>query len=59
MSKEAPSEYHLDNMYNYNKHINNHDISGVRGITRQQMVELEKKKVKYRVDNELYLRRHP
>lgn len=53
------TKYQINNMYDYGKHVNPHDIAGVKGITRQQMIELEKKKVKYRVDNEVYLRKHP
>lgn len=49
----------MDNIYNKNKHTNPHDIAGIRGFTVQQMEELEKKKIKYRVENELYLRKHP
>jgi DNA-binding Xre family transcriptional regulator len=60
MSKpEELANYQLRNMYDEEKHNNSHDIAGVKGITQQQMIELEKKKVRYRVDNELYLRRHP
>lgn len=60
MSKQEDlRSYQIQNMYDEEKHTNSHDIAGVRGITQQQMIELEKKKVRYRVDNEIYLRKHP
>jgi hypothetical protein len=41
---ENLTKYQLKNMYDYDKHNNTHDIAGVKGITRQQMIELEKKR---------------
>jgi DNA-binding Xre family transcriptional regulator len=39
MSKEDElTNYQLKNMYDYEKHNNTHDIAGVKGITRQQMI---------------------
>ena len=46
-------------MYDKEKHINPHDIAGQPGLVMSQAVEFEKKKVQYRVANELYLRKHP
>ena len=38
--QENLTKYHVQNMYDFGKHINHHDIAGVKGITRQQMIEL-------------------
>ena len=51
--------YQINNMYNKDKHYNPHDITGVKGITPAQVRLLDEKKVQYRVNNEVYLRKHP
>jgi hypothetical protein len=44
-------EYQIQNIYNKDKHVNPHDIAGVPALTAMQVYELEKKKVRSRVDN--------
>jgi hypothetical protein len=46
-------------MYDREKHNNQHDIIGVKGLTKAQTRLLDDKKVQYRVNNEAYLRKHP
>lgn len=46
-------------MYDREKHYNQHDIVGIKGLTKAQTRLLDNKKVQYRVNNETYLRKHP
>ena len=46
-------------MYDREKHYNQHDIIGIKGLTKAQTRLLDEKKVQYRVNNETYLRKHP
>lgn len=52
-------DYQIHNMYDKEKYINPHDIAGQPGLVTSQAVELEKKKVQFRMANEIYLRKHP
>ncbi|CAK90518.1 unnamed protein product (macronuclear) [Paramecium tetraurelia] len=52
-------DYQIRNMYDKEKYINPHDIAGQPGLVTSQAVELEKKKVQFRMANEIYLRKHP
>ncbi|KAM3135010.1 hypothetical protein pb186bvf_012834 [Paramecium bursaria] len=57
--KSTFQEQQLNNMYDKEKFVNPHDIAGQNGLVMAQQVELEKKKVQFRVSNEEYLRKHP
>lgn len=49
----------MNNIYNQDKHYNPHNVIGVQNLTKAQNSLLDEKKVKYRVNNEEYLRKHP
>ncbi len=49
----------MGNIYNQDKHYNPHNVIGVENLTKAQNKLLDEKKVKYRVNNEEYLRKHP
>ncbi|EAS03302.1 RIIa domain protein (macronuclear) [Tetrahymena thermophila SB210] len=52
-------KYQINNMYNKEKYVNSHDIAGQPGIVKMQQIDVEKKKVQFRMANEKYLRDHP
>lgn len=52
-------EYQMGNLYNRDSYYNSHNVVGVEGLAPAQVRLLDNKKVQYRVNNELYLRKHP
>ena len=52
-------EYQMGNLYNKESMSNPHNLVGVEGLAPAQVRLLDHKKVQYRVNNELYLRKHP
>ena len=61
-AQEERDEFHtyqIKNMYDVEKNVNPLDIAGQPGIVKAQMIEFEKKKVLYRMSNEVYLKQHP
>lgn len=75
LKNEEKSEFYkwqMNNIYNVEKHYTPHDIIGTKGLVQAQNEELDTKKVlifkkiikfyikiKFRYENELYLRNHP
>lgn len=57
--KKQLYEYQMANLYNKDKYYNSHNVVGVSGLANAQTKLLDSKKVKYRVNNETYLRKHP
>lgn len=57
--KKELYEYQMGNLYNKEKYYNPHNVVGVEGLAKAQVGLLDSKKVRYRVNNEIYLRKHP
>lgn len=57
--KKQLYEYQMANLYNKEKYYNPHNVVGVEGLAKAQVKLLDEKKVQYRVNNEIYLRKHP
>lgn len=49
----------MANLYNQDNYHNPQNVIGVDGLAKAQVRLLDKKKVQYRVNNEIYLRKHP